>query len=92
MLTVTADLDNGLVFPENKIEEKITELALKGEDFSIGGCTEMVFLRVLVKRNVIAPFRFKYNDEYILVDEDGNLSKSPVGFFDKELDCLFELF
>jgi|GEM_PF-5565778 len=92
MLTVTADLYNGLVFPERTIEEKITALALAGEDFSIGGTVEMLCLRILVKRKVIEPMRFKFNDQLIYVDKDGNLESSPIGFFDLELDWLMEVF
>lgn len=92
MLTVVADLHKGNVFPEFEIEKNIDALLSKGEDFSIGGITEMAYLRALVKRKTIEPFQFKFSDEYIQVDQDGNLLSSPQGFFDKLTDYLMELF
>lgn len=96
-MIVTYDPFNGKTHPEYSVEAAMTELAIKGEDFTIGSTLEMTFLRVLVKRKTIEPFTYLFEDRFgnkhiINVDSDGNIDNSPCGFADKIENWLMELF
>jgi len=91
MLTVIIDQDNGVVFPENKIAEKISELALKGETFSIGGNVEFVYFCFMVKSGLIKDCSIIFNGEVIPFENNGRLKYWPKGMFDNHADWLSEI-
>ena len=94
-IEIRYDPDNGLVFPDNKVESFVNNFNILGRDIyvCVGSALIIDYFRLAVKKGKIScnDIVFLFNDEVLPINKDGRLPRWPIGFCDHLMDVLSEL-